>query len=880
MLLFPIEGELKVPDTVGFKENAMDWSIVDEIRLFRWVSEFKPCGSQNVGNVKKIVDRLNNPEKYPVLMLQKDTSRRRISKVFTIEDVVRKLSQYYDLDEAGRVEDGVRDMGGADDDTSSLQLDIPDLDHSDTKRHDNRERSLAETLGEGTLDHDHSFTIGSDRSIVRQDTKNSSFVSGVENSIKDTSQFSANSSKGNADMAQEIKVTGTPKKTADNTISNFDDIEMPDAHQESEPDTPLETQEQNNVEESGNNNEEKAIEVDKDVGNESIGNSESVAEEPAHISSKEDIPSKETSNVDHLSKATNSNEIEENSMHSGKGEKELAIELEKSNTQDEKTGLPTEDDTENNNDTNKSAVSDTEQSMDESATIGDNKKENTAQEIQTSEQHSSRSPANDVNDDSLKSAHETQVNEFEKDETSGTNQPIKEDSMSKKIPEEIKETTTAAGVNCGEESEIRKDDEETSTLSSVDESSNMNDSNQLEEVDVEINKNSEEGSPISELNGKQITEENALANKDTPDDDTKEAAPTEKKTETQDIESTSEAGELRVHEGNEKETTSDSNNQEQEKKESDLDIALAKNNVEQELQNDNVTENTTIDRESNDGNLQESETQDKVEVAPIGNSDIKSEDNGEFQDTSIVNENNEDTQVNSEEANDDREILDNKGESNEKLEEGEKTEEDSGINDNQKVDLKDNDASDDVVGDQTTKVGSNNDIEDKNDEEATVKETNNESSEEQDYKAANTEDKETNEDEKLLDSKIEGPKTRKRQREEEAKDKDETLDEKMSIRRSRRSATSNAITEAPASKSQATTPEPEAVSSKDTPQKQTKKPKLPDEPLAKRTRHSAALQSVVAEKEKEEEPKKKRKKNAKKAVQQPTRMSSRLRNKK
>lgn len=880
MLLFPIEGELKVPDTVGFKENAMDWSIVDEIRLFRWVSEFKPCGSQNVGNVKKIVDRLNNPEKYPVLMLQKDTSRRRISKVFTIEDVVRKLSQYYDLDEAGRVEDGVRDVGGADDDTSSLQLDIPDLDHSDTKRHDNRERSLAETLGEGTLDHDHSFTIGSDRSIVRQDTKNSSFVSGVENSIKDTSQFSANSSKGNADMAQEIKVTGTPKKTADNTISNFDDIEMPDAHQESEPDTPLETQEQNNVEESGNNNEEKAIEVDKDVGNESIGNSESVAEEPAHISSKEDIPSKETSNVDHLSKATNSNEIEENSMHSGKGEKELAIELEKSNTQDEKTGLPTEDDIENNNDTNKSAVSDTEQSKDESATIGDNKKENTAQEIQTSEQHSSRSPANDVNDDSLKSAHETQVNEFEKDETSGTNQPIKEDSMSKKIPEEVKETTTAAGVNCGEESGIRKDDEETSTLSSVDESSNMNDSNQLEEVDVEINKNSEEGSPISELNGKQITEENALANKDTSDGDTKEAAPTEKKTETQDIENTSEAGELRVHEGNEKETTSDFNNQEQENKESDLDIALAKNDVEQELQNDNVIENTTIDRESNDGNLQESETQDKVEVAPIGNSDIKSEEKGEFQDTSIVNENNEDTQVNSEEANDDREILDNKGESNEKLEEGEKTEEDSGINDNQKVDLKDNDASDDVVGDQTTKVGSNNDIEDKNDEEATVKETNNESSEEQDYKAANTEDKETNEDEKLLDSKIEGPKTRKRQREEEAKDKDETLDEKMSIRRSRRSATSNAITEAPASKSQATTPEPEAVSSKDTPQKQTKKPKLPDEPLAKRTRHSAALQSVVAEKEKEEEPKKKRKKNAKKAVQQPTRMSSRLRNKK
>ncbi|KAK5781723.1 hypothetical protein RI543_000909 [Arxiozyma heterogenica] len=60
-------------------------SSLDEIRLFRWVSEFKPV------------------DKYPVITLQKE-SYHRPPKLFTSKDIWLKLKQYYNLDEANRIE--------------------------------------------------------------------------------------------------------------------------------------------------------------------------------------------------------------------------------------------------------------------------------------------------------------------------------------------------------------------------------------------------------------------------------------------------------------------------------------------------------------------------------------------------------------------------------------------------------------------------------------------------------------------------------------------------------------------------------------------------------------------------------------------------------
>lgn len=82
---------------------GIDWTIVDEIRLYRWVAEFKPAGINKHFHMLCIVERMNHPEKYPVTLLQKDVVKP--GKLFTAEEIWEKLSSAYNLAEIDRLED-------------------------------------------------------------------------------------------------------------------------------------------------------------------------------------------------------------------------------------------------------------------------------------------------------------------------------------------------------------------------------------------------------------------------------------------------------------------------------------------------------------------------------------------------------------------------------------------------------------------------------------------------------------------------------------------------------------------------------------------------------------------------------------------------------
>ncbi|GCF00301.1 esa1-associated factor [Zygosaccharomyces mellis] len=83
---------------------AVDWTKVDEIRLLRWVAEFKPAGLHKHFHMYCIVERMNRPDKYPVVLLQKETVKS--GKIFTASEIWEKLTQYYDLDTMDRTEGG------------------------------------------------------------------------------------------------------------------------------------------------------------------------------------------------------------------------------------------------------------------------------------------------------------------------------------------------------------------------------------------------------------------------------------------------------------------------------------------------------------------------------------------------------------------------------------------------------------------------------------------------------------------------------------------------------------------------------------------------------------------------------------------------------
>lgn len=91
---------------------AFEWTIVDEIRLYRWVAEFKPAGVNRHFHMVCILERMNDGEKYPVTLLQKEAARP--AKVFTAKEIWTKLGLAYNLAEIDRIED--REPEGSDGD--------------------------------------------------------------------------------------------------------------------------------------------------------------------------------------------------------------------------------------------------------------------------------------------------------------------------------------------------------------------------------------------------------------------------------------------------------------------------------------------------------------------------------------------------------------------------------------------------------------------------------------------------------------------------------------------------------------------------------------------------------------------------------------------
>ncbi|AMD19368.1 HBR467Cp [Eremothecium sinecaudum] len=79
---------------------ALKWSTVDEIRLLKWVAQFKPAGIHKHFHMRCILERMNNPDEYPVTLLQNTEPK----KIFTAQEVWEKLLEYYDLEEADKVE--------------------------------------------------------------------------------------------------------------------------------------------------------------------------------------------------------------------------------------------------------------------------------------------------------------------------------------------------------------------------------------------------------------------------------------------------------------------------------------------------------------------------------------------------------------------------------------------------------------------------------------------------------------------------------------------------------------------------------------------------------------------------------------------------------
>lgn len=80
------------------------WSIEDDIRLFRWITEFKPAGMHKHFHMINILERMNKPELFPVVLLF-DKQKSESKGLFTREELWAKLSKHYDLDMLDKVED-------------------------------------------------------------------------------------------------------------------------------------------------------------------------------------------------------------------------------------------------------------------------------------------------------------------------------------------------------------------------------------------------------------------------------------------------------------------------------------------------------------------------------------------------------------------------------------------------------------------------------------------------------------------------------------------------------------------------------------------------------------------------------------------------------
>lgn len=83
-----------------------EWLIIDEIRLFYWMTKYKLAGINKHFNMFCIVEKMNYPNKYPVILLQKETIKS--NKVFTAADIWKKVESYYDLEELDKIENEVK----------------------------------------------------------------------------------------------------------------------------------------------------------------------------------------------------------------------------------------------------------------------------------------------------------------------------------------------------------------------------------------------------------------------------------------------------------------------------------------------------------------------------------------------------------------------------------------------------------------------------------------------------------------------------------------------------------------------------------------------------------------------------------------------------
>lgn len=104
-----------------------EWSIEDEIRLCRWISEFKPAGIHKHFHMMSIIERMNNREKYPVVLLF-DKLKSEGKSTFTASDIWEKLSKLYNLDRLDELEDRVDEEDTKSDKTSKKEeedLEIP-----------------------------------------------------------------------------------------------------------------------------------------------------------------------------------------------------------------------------------------------------------------------------------------------------------------------------------------------------------------------------------------------------------------------------------------------------------------------------------------------------------------------------------------------------------------------------------------------------------------------------------------------------------------------------------------------------------------------------------------------------------------------------------
>ncbi|SCU96047.1 LANO_0E12288g1_1 [Lachancea nothofagi CBS 11611] len=72
------------------------WSIEDDIRLFRWITDFKPAGLHKHFHMISILGRMNKPDQFPVVLLF-DKLKSEGKGHFTADEIWTKLAQHYDL---------------------------------------------------------------------------------------------------------------------------------------------------------------------------------------------------------------------------------------------------------------------------------------------------------------------------------------------------------------------------------------------------------------------------------------------------------------------------------------------------------------------------------------------------------------------------------------------------------------------------------------------------------------------------------------------------------------------------------------------------------------------------------------------------------------